>query len=248
MKWCVWGPVKRPPRPTHKQFDTKRAILLCMPINQILLKKYYLDNKTQYIEHRKSNDAKIWDESYKWDVFPEINNKFEAIETVTADNIAEIIDTLVENNPTKDSFAHWVDMDELKLLMAKPNGFQIISKIWHKQPENIDRYIDTANYMAEFMVNKKFSPATFGYLLACQDCNTYTIYLDKLIKKIAILNGVSKPGTLTQGAKYKLFNDSSAYIGELMHQELEDYQDLPWFTALNGQDFLYVTMQFSKLP
>lgn len=218
-----------------------------MPINQILLKKYYLDNKQQYINRRNSGDVKLWDESYKWDIFPEINKKFQAIKTVTADNITEIIDTLVKNNPNQGSFAHWIDMDDLKLLAAKPNGFQIISKIWHKQPEHIDKYIDTANYMAEFMVNKKFSPATFGYILATQDCNKYAIYLDKLIKKIAVLNEVAKPGTLSQGTKYKLLNESANYIGGLMHQELENYQDLPWFTALNGQDFLYVNMQYPDI-
>ncbi|MBP7820687.1 hypothetical protein KA025_00730 [Candidatus Saccharibacteria bacterium] len=218
-----------------------------MPINHILLKKYYLDNKEQYIHRRKSGDIKLWDESYKWDIFPEINEKFKKIEEVNAENITEIIETLVKNNPSQGSFAHWIDMDDLKLLMAKPNGYQIISKVWHKSPEYVDKYIDTANYMAEFMLNKKFSPSTFGYILAAQDCGTYAIYLDKLIRKVARLNEVEKPGTLSQGAKYKLLDESANYIGELMQMEKEDYQDFPWHTALNGQDFIYVNMQYPAL-
>ena len=42
--------------------------------------------------------------------------------------------------------------------------------------------------------------------------------------------------------KYTLLNDAALYLGELMR---DDINDVPYMQALNGQDFLWVTLEYS---
>lgn len=217
-----------------------------LEINKLSLKNFYEQHKVDYLRRRKSGDIKLWDESYKWSIFPKLNNKLSSFDSVSKETISALVQTLKKHNPSSGSFAHWIDMDDLKLLSEKANGFQIFREIWHKNPANIGQAIDEANAMSLFMLNKKFSPSTFGYLLAAQDCDKYAIYLDKLIKDIAELNLIKISGSLSQGEKYQLLNDSATYIGELMQSEIDQYADQESFTALNGQDFLYVSLQYPE--
>lgn len=215
-------------------------------MNKLVLRAFYEAHKTEYISRRNSGDTQLWDESYKWEIFPELNEKLAEIETVTKDNISEIVNLLIKTNPNQGSFAHWIDMDDLKLLAEKPNGFQIVDQIWDKNPHKIGEHIDTANNMSMFMLNKKFSPSTFGYMLAAQDASKFAIYLDKLTKDIAELNQIEKFGSLTQGQKYQLLNDSATFVGELMESDKGSFNEPKSYKTLNGQDFLYVTIQYSK--
>ena len=214
-----------------------------MDINKVALKSFYESHKEDYISRRSKGKNETWDEDYKWHFLPEANKALLPFEKIGPGNIKDVISVI---NKYKSNFAHWIDMDDLNLLAEKPNGYQIIQEIWHKSPDNIGQAIDTANNMANFMLNKKFSPSTFGYILAAQDCEMYAIYRDTLLKVLADISNIDKPGGLSQGAKYQLLNDSAAYIGGLMNKEKQRFAYLDWFTVLNGQDFLYVSIQYPQ--
>ena len=214
-----------------------------MQINQLALIPFYEQHKDEYIAKRARGNNPEWDEAYKWEILPKANAELAAFDNVTKDNVAEIIAII---NKHKSNFAHWIDMDDLNLLAEKPNGFQIIREIWHPSAEHIHTTIDTANTMAKLLLGKEFSPSTFGYLLAAQDCTTFTIYRDALLKEVAELNLIEKPGSLSRGDKYKILNDSAQFIGNLLAEEKDRLADPEWHTALNGQDFLYVTIQYAK--
>ncbi len=96
-------------------------------------------------------------------------------------------------------------------------------------------------------MDKKFSPSTYAYLLAAQNCDSFSIYRDNLLKEVAELCQINKPGSLSQGEKYQILNESVTYLGELMKADKNEYSDLDWYTALNGQDFLYVTTQYVRV-
>ncbi|CAN5714055.1 hypothetical protein BH23PAT2_BH23PAT2_07390 [soil metagenome] len=212
-----------------------------MAINKVALKSFYESHKEDYISRRSKGKSDTWGEDYKWNFLPEANKALSSFDKVDSSNIKNVITVI---NKYKSNFAHWIDMDDLNLLVEKPNGYQIIQEIWHKQPGDIGKAIDTANTMSNFMLNKKFSPSTFGYILAAQNCEEYAIYRDSLLKVLAEISYIEKSGSLSQGEKYQLLNDSATYIGELMSKDKQSYTDLDWYTTLNGQDFLYVTIQY----
>lgn len=212
-------------------------------INHIALRHFYLTRKAAYNARRGSGEQQQWDEAYKWELLPAANKSLEDIGVLTAANASEVQRVI---QTYRSNFAHWIDMDDLKLLLDKPNGYQVIAEVWKPQAATIATAIDSANNLsnASFMLGKKFSPSTYGYLLAVQDCDTFAIYRDSVYQILAEISGVAKPAGKTQGEKYQLLNDSARYVGELMQAEAEQYRDLPWHTALNGQDFIYVTTQY----
>ena len=65
-----------------------------------------------------------------------------------------------------------------------------------------------------------------------------------MIKEIADLNAVRTPKT--QGEKYQLLNDTANYIGKLMQADDGYGSGSKRYNALDGQDFLYVTIQYEK--
>ena len=63
-----------------------------------------------------------------------------------------------------------------------------------------------------------------------------------IMKQVAEICGVDSPTAASQGEKYTLLNDAALYLGELMRG---DINDVPYMQALNGQDFLWVTLEYS---
>ena len=214
-----------------------------MDINRLALTDFYEQHKDAYITKRSRGNSPEWDEAYKWQILPKANEELATFDTVDAANVGEILAIITKH---KSNFAHWIDMDDLQLLADKPNGYQVIREIWQPSPSTIATTIDAANTMAKLLLGKEFSPSTFGYLLAAQDCNTFTVYRDALLKEVAELNLIDKPGSLSRGDKYKILNDSAQFIGNLLAEEKDRLADPEWHTALNGQDFLYVTIQYAK--
>ncbi len=172
---------------------------------------------------------------------PKACDELKLYSEVTKDNISLLIATF---NKYKANFAHWIDMDDLSLLEEKPNGYQVIREIWRSTPENIGESIESANNMANLLLSKRFSPSTYAYLLGAKDSQQFSIYRDVFMKNVLKLSDIDKSGSLKPGEKYQLSNDSMLYIGELMAKEKDLYADRDWYTALNGQDFLYITIQY----
>ncbi len=212
-----------------------------MEINKLALKAFYETNKGGYYARRASGDVKKWDEQYKWDILPALNEKLSVYTSITRDNVADFI-ALISNNSNKSNFAHWIDMDDLKLLADLNYGNQILDIVWNAKPEEVSEAIDTANNISNsFAPHKKFSPSTWGYILAAKDCSGFAIYRDVVVKELVEINTLSKTKGFTQGEKYGLLNDSANYLGELMradNSEDTQYASL----ALNGQDFLWISL------
>jgi hypothetical protein len=80
-------------------------------------------------------------------------------------------------------------------------------------------------------------------MLAARDCDNFALYREALLEHLIELNSVQKPKN--QGEKYQLLNDTARYIGSLMAEE-DTFTDSASYKALNGQDFLYVTIQYAK--
>jgi hypothetical protein len=210
-------------------------------INTVALQAFYEEHRDAYIAARASNDTTLWDEQYKWDLLPQAGAELAAFGDVTKDNISQFIAVF---NKYKSNFAHWIDMDDLSQLEGKPNGYQIIREVWSAAPETVGETIDDANSMAELLLGKHFSPSTFGYILSAKDTEQFSIYRDAFMRNVVKLSDVARPGILTPGKKYQLFNDSINYVGSLMQDDKELFADREWFTSLNGQDLLYVTLQY----
>lgn len=212
-----------------------------MEINKLALEAFYETNKDDYYARRASGDVKKWDEQYKWDILPVLNEKLSVYTSITRDNVADFI-ALISSNSNKSNFAHWIDMDDLKLLADLNYGNQILDIVWNATSNEVGEAIDTANNISSsFAPHKKFSPSTWGYILAAKDCSAFAIYRDAVVKELLGINNPSKTKGLTQGEKYSLLNNSANYLGELMRADnSEDIQYAP--LALNGQDFLWVSL------
>jgi len=209
-------------------------------INKVALKRFYEIHKDEYLRRRLSGDIKLWDEQYKWDILPELNKRLSIYEKITRENVVDFI-SIINNNSNKSNFAHWIDMDDLKILAELPYGNQILDIVWQANSEDAEEAIDTANDISNsFKPNKKFSPSTWGYILAAKDCNRFSIYRESILKQLIEINFVDRNG-ITQGKKYQLLNDSALYLGSIMNAEklggINNDQN-----ALNGQDFLWITL------
>ena len=95
-------------------------------INKLQLRAFCESNKAKYYRRRNSADDSQWDEGYKWDIFPKLNEVLAECTTLTADNLPEIVRVLKKHNPQQGSFAHWIEMDNLKILTRHTNGWQVL--------------------------------------------------------------------------------------------------------------------------
>lgn len=216
-------------------------------INTLALKNFYEANKQSYIDARKSDDLSRWDESYKWDILPTLNNELKHFDGITEENALHIVKLLQKMNPQSGTFCHWIDLDNLSAqLVKKPVASKALAYVWHPSPETIGAEINNINNLLHtfFSGEFKLSPSTYGYILAAQSCEDFAIYREALLTDLVEINVAAKPQN--QGEKYQLLNDSARYIGSLMAEEPAIYNDREFFGALNGQDFLYVTIQYPK--
>ena len=213
-------------------------------INKLALKNFYETHKEEYFKRRNSGDKKLWDEQYKWDILPRLNKELAKFDKITKENVGEFI-SIITQNKNKSNFAHWIDTDDLKLLADLPYGNQILEIVWQAAPEIADEAIDTANNISNsFAPHKKFSPSTWGYILAAKNCDQFAIYRDFICRELIEINNPSKTKSLTQGERYQLLNDSALYLGRLIQQDKTGGAYA--YTALNGQDFLWTLIGYKN--
>ena len=213
-----------------------------MEINKLALQAFYESHRDEYLRRRFSGDKALWDESYKWDILPRLNKELAAYDSVSSDSIAEIAHIVTHYTNTS-NFANWRDIDDLKALLSRKNAHSVLSELWLVKPETAAECIQTANQLAQlFMSDKTFAPSTWAYLLAAYDCNLFALYREAIMKQVAEMCGVSSPTAAPQGEKYTLLNDAALYLGELMRGDIDD---VSYMQALNGQDFLWVTLEYT---
>lgn len=204
-------------------------------INKVQLKAFYESHKDEYYRHRNSGDNRLWDEGYKWDIFPKLNEVLYRYTTITADNLPEIVKVLKKHNPQQGSFVHWIEIDNLNILTRHRNGWQVVAPLWKATPETIENYIDIVDTTGSFLIQHKFGNAMYGYILTARDCDSFAIYHSNLVKKLVEMGIDDRPQT--KGESYKLLNDSALHLGKLMQADkltsgLEQ-------KALNGHDFMW---------
>lgn len=213
-----------------------------MEINKLALQAFYESHRDEYLRRRFSGDKALWDESYKWDILPRLNKELAAYGLVNSDSIAEIAHIVTHHTSTS-NFANWRDIDDLKDLLSRRNAHSVLSELWLAKPETAAECIQTTNQLVQpFMSGKNFAPSTWAYLLAAHDCNSFALYREAIMKQVAEICGVDSPTAASQGEKYTLLNDAALYLGELMRY---DINDVPYMQALNGQDFLWVTLEYA---
>ena len=212
-----------------------------MKINKLALQAFYESHRDEYLRRRFSGDKALWDESYKWDILPRLNKELAAYDSVNGDSIAEIAHIVTHHTNTS-NFANWRDIEDLKALLLRKNAHSVLSELWIAKPETAAECIQTASQLAQlFMSDRSFAPSTWAYLLAAFDCNSFALYREVIMKQVAEICGVDSPTAASQGEKYTLLNDAALYLGELMRY---DINDVPYMQALNGQDFLWVTLEY----
>ena len=60
-------------------------------INKLALKNFYQTPKEEYFKRRSSGNKKLWDEQYKWDILPALNQKLSGFNKITKENESETI-------------------------------------------------------------------------------------------------------------------------------------------------------------
>ena len=183
-------------------------------INKVALKKFFEQNKEDYYSRRNSGDIKKYDEDYKWEILPKLNSELSKIE-ICSENSEKIAKLLSKN---LNNFSHWIDMDDLQDLSKHPNFYQIFGYIKKSNPETVNHTIDSIDTILGSIVDKKFAP--------------------KEISKICLIELPKN-----KGEKYKLVNDTSNFIGNLVN---EDGVFVDKNVNLLGQDFIWTEIMYNK--
>ena len=207
-------------------------------INKVALKKIFEQNKEDYYSRRNSGDIKKYDEEYKWQILPKLNNELSKIE-ICSENSEKIAKLLSKN---LNNFSHWIDMDDLQdLSKRKKNFYQIFEDIKNSNPETVIKTIENVDKSTNFLSNKKFALSTIGYMLAAFDCKNFSLYREEIAKEISKICLIDFPKN--KGEKYKLVNDASNFIGNLVN---EDGVFVDKNVNLLGQDFIWTEIMYNK--
>ena len=206
-------------------------------INKVALKKFFEQNKEDYYSRRNSGDIKKYDEDYKWEILPKLNSELSKIE-ICRENSEKIAKILSKN---LNNFSHWIDMDDLQDLSKHPNFYQIFRDIKNSNPETIIETIEGVDISTNFLSNKKFAPSTLGYILTAFDCENFSLYREEIAKEISKICLIELPKN--KGEKYKLVNDASNFIGNLVN---EDGVFVDKNVNLLGQDFIWTEIMYNK--
>jgi len=208
-------------------------------INKVALKKFFEQNKEDYYSRRNSGDIKKYDEDYKWEILPKLNSELSKIE-ICSENSEKIAKLLSKN---LNNFSHWIDMDDLQDLSKHPNFYQIFGYIKKSNPETVNQTIDSIDTILGSIFDKKFAPSTFGYLFTAFDCKNFSLYREEIAKEISKICLIELPKN--KGEKYKLVNDTSNFIGNLVN---EDGVFVDKNVNLLGQDFIWTEIMYNKNP
>lgn len=206
-------------------------------INKVALKKFFEQNKEDYYSRRNSGDIKKYDEYYKWEILPKLNSELSKIE-ICSENSEKIAKLLSKN---LNNFSHWIDMDDLQGLSKHKNFYQIFRDIKNSNPETIVKTIEGVDISTNFLSNKKFASSTLGYILTAFDCKNFSLYREEIAKEISKICLIEFPKN--KGEKYKLVNDASNFIGNLVN---EDGVFVDKNVNLLGQDFIWTEIMYNK--
>lgn len=218
-------------------------------ISTVALRNLSEKYKDEYLKRRGSTDPNMWDESYKWDVLPKLSKELSSFKSVTKDNANQILEIYLKLNPQQGTLIDWRESDDLRTLLSKPNGWQLLKEVWDADLDNCAELIDSNNNAMSLlgMSGKKFSPRTYGYLLAGKNPSIFPVFLQSIYDFLKTeLGAEDEWRSASLGEKYQLFTDAAIQIGDFLKNDVKDttvngIKITNEYTALDGQDFIYVT-------
>jgi len=185
----------------------------------------------KYDQYRKSSK---YGERYKFEIINELNNQLD-INEISKDNIVEITEILMKENPQHGSFVHWSDLADL-------NGFakekpEVVSGLIHSLLEEDNKLAERINNFRK--VGKEFDPKIslgtplFGYILTAFDKEYYTLYKDGPFKDFINLFELEKHSSL--GDKYEIYLD----VCKNINKELDNMGIIDNLELMHSQDLIY---------
>lgn len=194
------------------------------------------------------SEEKIWSEYYKWEILPRLNKEF-IKGGFTKDNILEKIKLLQKNSS---NFVNFRSLDNLKKVTEKNpiKTAELFNELLYSKnqlAEKIDTFIREAGKIKK---GAKLGTPLFGYIFAAFDCNAYPLYLGKIFGYVKKVIGTKKEWqSYSLGEKYEKFRELCLEVGKYFKEEdslkevvVEGVNITPGYEALDGQDFLYISM------
>ncbi len=100
-----------------------------LSIDPTRIKQFYERHRSDYLQKRGSSDPSVWDESYKWSLLSKLTNQLNSFNEVASNNINEILDVYLNSNPQYGTLIDWREVEDLKTLVSKPNGWQVFKEL-----------------------------------------------------------------------------------------------------------------------
>ncbi|SHH23870.1 AAA family ATPase [Thermosipho atlanticus] len=136
-------------------------------------------------EYKKFKNTNIYNEQYKKEILSELNSFFKKIE-INSDNVNEVIERLKNSNPSKGSFVHWIEIDNLlKITRSFPETMaNALNVLYDGSFVLIEKLKEFEQIIKEVKPNFRLGTPLIGYLLASFDYEKYPLYKDEIFKNL----------------------------------------------------------------
>jgi len=202
-------------------------------------------NKELYAQTRFGNDE--WNEGYKWEILKEANKVFQT--PITKENIKEKTKELLSPSGKKHNLLRWSLVENtLEAVNKDPGAFSKAINILIDENKPLSKRNNQAKEIIDKIKGGVMGAPLTGYILSSFNNSKYPPYNDKLFTGLReSLNTDKEWGKIGKNpsAKYEIITQACLRIGKYL-QEKGLLQDQEPVTALDGQDFLYVTLANTK--
>jgi len=189
----------------------------------------------EYISFRNSES---WDEKYKWEIFSDLNERFQD-GGFTSENIQDKISLLRKKNPFKGSFVNWMPLSKLvKNSEIMPNIIANFMNILFNESKDIKIRIDESREYLKKNSGQSISLPGLSYLLCAYDYRKYPLYKKKIFVDLFRRNNKKFPYGHDLATTYYDYRIICEEISKILSEYFEDT------TPLDGQDFIYVISQY----
>jgi 5-methylcytosine-specific restriction protein B len=190
-------------------------------------------------EYTNFRDSEDYGENYKWEILEELNAWVEENE-ITEDTVQEFVELLREKNPNKGSLVHYQNFREvIDFVEDNPERLaELLNQLFEESKPLEDRI---SNFRDELSLRTD----SFAYLLSAYDMNKYAPFKEgNFVKFMKNFMDEEPPNVhkMSVAEKYTLFTKFCTEIGAYLDRE-GDIED----SALQGQDFIYTTTNYSEV-